>query len=35
VEKCKQQALNLVRDPSKGDPLDVDFLKEKLRVGMQ
>lgn len=35
VEKCEQQALELVRDPSKGDPLDVDFLKEKLKLGIQ
>ena len=32
TEKCKQQALDLVRDPSKGDPLDVDFLRETLEV---
>jgi Pyruvate/2-oxoacid:ferredoxin oxidoreductase delta subunit len=34
VEKCEQKALSLVRDPSKGDPLDVDYLREKLKVGM-
>ena len=34
VEKCEQKALSLVRDPSKGDPLDIDYLKEKLKVGM-
>ena len=32
TEKCKQQALSLVRDQSKGDPLDVDFLRETLEV---
>jgi len=35
VEKCEQKALGLVRDPSKGDPLDVDFMKEKLKLGIQ
>jgi ferredoxin len=33
VEKCEQKALSLVRDTSKGDPLDLDFVKETLRVG--
>ena len=35
TEKCSQQALSLVRDQSKGDPLDVDALREKLEVGGQ
>ena len=35
TEKCSQQALSLVRDQSKGDPLDVDTLREKLEVGVQ
>ncbi len=35
TEKCPQQALSLVRDQSKGDPLDVDALREKLEVGSQ
>jgi len=33
VEKCEQKALSLVRDTSKGDPLDLDFVKETLGVG--
>ena len=33
VEKCEQKALSLIRDISKGDPLDLDFVKETLRVG--
>jgi Fe-S-cluster-containing hydrogenase component 2 len=32
TEKCSQHALSLVRDKSKGDPLDVDTLREKLEV---
>ena len=35
TERCRQQALSLVRDQSKGDPLDVDALREKLEVGSQ
>jgi NAD-dependent dihydropyrimidine dehydrogenase PreA subunit len=30
VEKCEQKALSLVRDPSKGDPLDLDLVRETL-----
>jgi len=33
AERCEQQALSLVRDQSKGDPLDVDALREKLEIG--
>jgi ferredoxin len=32
TEKCSQHALSLVRDKIKGDPLDVDTLREKLEV---
>jgi len=32
TEKCEQQALSLVRDPGKGEPLDIDSLKEKLET---
>jgi Pyruvate/2-oxoacid:ferredoxin oxidoreductase delta subunit len=35
TEKCQQHALSLVRDPSKGEPLDIDSLKETLQVGRQ
>jgi len=30
VEKCEQKALRLVRDPGKGDPLDLDFVRETM-----
>lgn len=33
TEKCEQQALSLVKDPSKGEPLDIDCLRETLEVG--
>ena len=33
VEKCEQKALSLVRDASKGDPLDLDFVRETLGAG--
>ncbi len=30
VEVCQQRALSLARDETKGDPLDIDVLREKL-----
>ncbi len=35
TEKCQQHALSLVRDPSKGEPLDIDSFKEDLQVARQ
>lgn len=30
TEKCEQNALALVRNPAKGDPLDLDFVRETM-----
>ena len=32
VEKCSKGARSLVRDPSKGDPLDIDAIVEELKL---
>ena len=35
AEGCAQEALTLVRDPGKGDPLDLDLIGETLgRAGL-
>ncbi len=30
TEKCEQEALSLVKDPDKGEPLDLDLIRETL-----
>lgn len=30
TEKCEQRALSLVKDPDKGEPLDLDLVRETL-----
>jgi len=35
TENCPQQALSLVRDPGKGEPLDIDSLEEELEADRQ
>jgi Pyruvate/2-oxoacid:ferredoxin oxidoreductase delta subunit len=32
VERCEGRALSLVRDPGKGDPLDIDLVQDVLRM---